>query len=184
MQEKFWRVLFLYKNWRKGTFIHPSFRGNSKLLFDDTLFNVGENVFIGRGAWLSLSPGGQLKIGDNTHINDGLVVACNLSVEIGKNVLMADRVFIGDSNHGYEQTDKPVIEQRMSTAEPVRIEDGSWIGINACILKGVTVGSHSVVGAGSVVTENVPPHSVVAGNPAKIVRQYDSERKVWKDKNA
>lgn len=183
IEERFWRVLFLYKNWTKGTFIHRSFRGNSKMLFDDNTFDVGKNVFIGKGAWLSLGTGAKLKIGDNTHINEGLVVACNLSVEIGKNVLVADRVFIGDSNHGYEEIDKPVIEQRMSAAEPVRVEDNSWIGINACILKGVTVGSHSVVGAGAVVTESVPSYSVVAGNPAKVVRQYNLQTNLWEDKN-
>jgi acetyltransferase-like isoleucine patch superfamily enzyme len=177
-------MLFLYKNWRKGTYIHRSFRGDSKLLYDETVFEVGENVFIGKGAWLSLGPSAKLKIGDNTHINDGLVVACNLSVEIGKNVLIADRVFIGDSDHGYKEISKPVMEQRMSETEAVKIEDDGWIGINACILKGVTVGRHSVIGAGAVVTEIVPPYSVVAGNPAKVIKYYNLKTNVWEKKTA
>ena len=175
-------MFVLYKNWRKGTYIHRSFRGNSKMLFDEKRFEVGKNVFIGKGAWLSLGPSAKLLIGDNTHINDGFVVACNLSVEIGKNVLIADRVFVGDCNHGYEEMGRPVMEQRMSECEAVKIEDDGWIGINACILKGVTVGRHSVVGAGAVVTESVLPYSVVAGNPAKVIRHYNLETNVWEKK--
>lgn len=178
-----WRTVFLYKNWKKGTFIHASFRGNSKMLFDENIFNVGENVFIGKGAWLSLGAGAKLRIGDNTHINDGFVVACNLSVEIGKSVLIADRVFIGDSNHGYEEIDKPIMEQEMSKAEAVRIEDDAWIGINVCILEGVTIGRHSVIGAGAVVIESVPPYSVATGNPARVVKQYNFRTSVWENKS-
>jgi acetyltransferase-like isoleucine patch superfamily enzyme len=183
LEEMFWRAILLYRNWRNGTFIHASFRGNSKMLVNNNIFNVGKNVFIGKGAWLSLGPSAKLKIGDNTHINDGFVVACSLSVEIGKNVLIADRVFIGDCNHGYKEIDKPVMKQRMSEAETVKIEDDGWIGINACILKGVTIGKHSVVGAGAVVTESVPPYSVVAGNPAKVVKYYNFQINAWEDKS-
>jgi acetyltransferase-like isoleucine patch superfamily enzyme len=183
LEEMFWRAILLYRNWRNGTFIHASFRGNSKMLVNNNIFNVGKKVFIGKGAWLSLGPGAKLKIGDNTHINSGFVVACNLSVEIGKSVLIADRVFIGDSNHGYEEIDKPVMEQKMSEAKAVKIEDDSWIGINVCILEGVTIGRHSVIGAGSVVTESVPPYSVAAGNPAKVVKQYNFRSSVWENKN-
>ncbi len=179
IQEGFWRAIFLYKKWKHGTFIHASFRGNSRMLFDENIFSVGKNVYIGKGAWLSLGPGSKLEIGDDTHINDGFVVACNFSVKIGKRVLIADRVFIADSNHGYEEIDKPVMRQKMSEAEAVRVEDDSWIGINVCILKGVTIGRHAVVGAGAVVTESVPPYSVVAGNPAKVVKRYNFQARVW-----
>lgn len=183
LEEMFWRAILLYRNWRKGTFIHASFRGNSKMLLNNNIFNVGKKVFIGKGAWLSVGPGAKLKIGDNTHINDGFVVACNLSVEIGKSVLIADRVFIGDSNHGYQEIEKPVMEQTMSEAKAVKIEDDGWIGINACILKGVTIGRHSVIGAGAVVTESVPPYSVAVGNPAKVVKHYNFQINVWESKN-
>jgi len=183
LEEIFWRAILLYRNWRRGTFIHASFRGNSKMLLNDNIFKVGKKVFIGKGAWLSLGAGGKLKIGDNTHINDGFVVACNLSVEIGNSVLIADRVFIGDSDHGYEEIGRPIMEQKMSEAEAVKVEDDSWIGINVCILKGVTIGKHSVIGAGAVVTESVAPYSVVAGNPAKVLKRYNFEMNLWERKN-
>ncbi len=90
-----------------------------------------------------------------------------------------DRVFISDTDHESEGVETPTINQPMTTGLAVKIDDDCWIGINACILKNVTIGKHSVIKAGSVITENIPPYSVVCGNPARIVKKYNLEKRVW-----
>ncbi|MDL2305398.1 acyltransferase, partial [Bacteroides sp. OttesenSCG-928-D19] len=81
-------------------------------------------------------------------------------------------------NHNFEDVNIPIDEQGVDTL-PVVIEDDVWIGANAVILPGVTVGKHSVIAAGSVVSRSVPPYSVCAGIPAKVIKQYDFESKEW-----
>ncbi|MGB8166689.1 MAG: AMP-binding protein [Chthoniobacteraceae bacterium] len=111
-----------------------------------------------------------LKIGDGTFIGDFVFISCALSIEIGKHVVFSDRVFLSDSNHCYDNPDLPILLQANTLGRPIVIEDHAWIGINAVILEGVTVGRHSIVSASAVVTSDVPPFSVVAGNPARVVR--------------
>jgi acetyltransferase-like isoleucine patch superfamily enzyme/acyl carrier protein len=111
-----------------------------------------------------------LKIGDGTCIGDFVFISCALSIEIGKHVVFSDRVFLSDSKHFYDNPELPIVLQANSLGRPIVIEDHAWIGINAVILEGVTIGRHSIVSASSVVTTDVPPFSVVAGNPARVVR--------------
>jgi acyl-CoA synthetase (AMP-forming)/AMP-acid ligase II/acetyltransferase-like isoleucine patch superfamily enzyme/acyl carrier protein len=111
-----------------------------------------------------------LKIGDGTFIGDYVFISCALSIEIGKHVVFSDRVFLSDSNHCFDNPDLPILLQANTLGHPIVIEDHAWIGINVVILEGVTIGRHSIVSASSVVTSDVPPFSVVAGNPARVVR--------------
>jgi acetyltransferase-like isoleucine patch superfamily enzyme len=111
------------------------------------------------------------------HIGDGCTILyrfqCNAaqSVRIGRNVLIASNVLITDSDHVIEPNGTPVTKSRSFVTYPVCIEDNCWLGQNAVILKGVTVGHHSIIGANSTVTHDVPPYSVAAGNPARIIRK-------------
>jgi len=110
-------------------------------------------------------------------IGDGCIILyrfqCNAaqSVRIGKNVLIASNVLITDSDHVIEPGGVPVTKNRKFVTQPVRVEDNCWLGQNAVILKGVTIGHDSIVGANSVVTHDVPPCSVVAGNPARVIKR-------------
>jgi acetyltransferase-like isoleucine patch superfamily enzyme len=110
-------------------------------------------------------------------IGDGCVILhrfqCNAaqSVRVGRNVLIASNVLLTDSDHVVEPGGIPVTKNNSFITCPVCIEDNCWIGQNAVILKGVTVGHDSIVGANSTVTSNVPPYSVVAGNPTKIIKR-------------
>jgi acetyltransferase-like isoleucine patch superfamily enzyme len=130
------------------------------------------------GAWLSVitehngvtyEPA--LTIGDGTTLGHGLLIACVQEVTIGTRVLASDRVFIGDTSHGYVQPDTAVIDQPMTPPRPVRIGDGAFLGVNAVVLPGVTIGARAYVGASAVVTKDVPPGAVVAGNPARVIRR-------------
>ena len=109
-------------------------------------------------------------------IGDGCMILyrfqCNAaqSVRIGRNVLIASNVLITDSDHVVEPGGVPVTKSHRFVTRPVCIEDHCWLGQNAVILKGVTIGHDSIVGANSTVTHDVPPYSVAAGNPARIIK--------------
>ena len=111
-------------------------------------------------------------------------IAATKKVEIGNNVLIASKVFISDICHG-DYTDKcpsspeiPPVDRPLS-AKPVVIHDNVWIGELVSILPGVEIGKGSIVGANSVVTKSIPAYCMVAGNPAKIIKRYDFEKKMW-----
>ena len=111
---------------------------------------------------------GDVMIGDHTRI--GLHNTVIGPVTIGNHVNLAQGITITALNHNFEDPDKKIDEQGISTSA-VTIEDDVWIGANAVVLPGVTIGNHSVVAAGAVVTKDVPPHSLVAGVPAKVIKQ-------------
>lgn len=119
---------------------------------------------------------GKVIIGDRVRI--GLSNTLIGPITIGNDVIIAQNVVISALNHGYQDIKTPISKQKCSTST-VRIDDEVWIGANAVITPGVSIGKHSVVAAGSVVTKNVPPYSVVAGNPAKVIKQYDFDSGRW-----
>lgn len=94
-------------------------------------------------------------------------------------VNLAQNVTVTGLNHNYQDAEKMIDEQGVSTL-PVVIEDDVWVGANSVILPGVTLGKHCVVAAGSVVSHSVPPYSICAGCPARIIKTYDFETKEWK----
>ncbi len=127
---------------------------------------------------LRVETGGHPKI----VIGDGCTIMyrfqCNAAelVRIGRNVLIASNVLITDSDHVIDPGGMPATRNRRLTTDPVVVEDNCWIGQNAVILKGVVVGHDSIVGASSVVTRSVPPLSIVAGNPARIIGRVGEEK--------
>ena len=110
-----------------------------------------------------------LRVADGTRWSQGCLFNADGGISIGKNVLIGPHVIIHSSNHNYNDPDMP-IKQQGHTRKPVVIEDDCWIGANAVILAGVHLHHGCVVGAGSVVTHNVPEYCVVVGNPAHIVK--------------
>ena len=116
---------------------------------------------------IEVFPGATLTLG-NSYINSDTVISCKNKITIGNKVAIARRVSIYDSDaHSILDEDG----NRINPDAEIIIKDNSWIGIGAIILKGVTIGEGAIVAAGSVVTHDVPPHCMVAGNPAKIIRQ-------------
>ena len=111
---------------------------------------------------------GDLAIGDYTRI--GLRNTIIGPVTIGNHVNLAQNVTVTGPNHNYQDAEKMIDEQGVST-QPVVIEDDVWIGYNAIILGGVTIGTGAVIAAGAVVTENVEPYSIVGGVPAKLIKK-------------
>ena len=119
---------------------------------------------------------GAVIIGDYTRIGIGNVLIG--PVRIGNNVILAQHIVLSGLNHGYTDPDVPISLQPCSVGEII-VEDDCWIGANSVITAGVTIGRHSVVAGGSVVTKNVPPYTVVAGNPARPIRQYRPSTGIW-----
>ena len=123
---------------------------------------------------------GDVVIGDRTRI--GLSNTIIGPVKVGNDVRLAQNVVLSGLNHNYTEIDSPIHAQGVST-NPIVIEDETWIGANVVVVPGVTIGKHAVIAAGSVVTKNIPDYSVAAGNPARILKQYDVETKTWKKLN-
>jgi acetyltransferase-like isoleucine patch superfamily enzyme len=119
---------------------------------------------------------GDVFIGHRTRIGLGNVLIG--PVRVGDDVMFAQNVVLSGLNHSYEDITLPPSRQKVST-NPIVIEDEVWIGANVTVTAGVTIGKHSVVAGGSVVVKDVPPYSVVAGNPGRILKQYHPETKQW-----
>jgi acetyltransferase-like isoleucine patch superfamily enzyme len=120
-------------------------------------------------------PGAHIKIGDRTRIHGTCIHAYN-SIEIGKNCLIAANCQIIDGN-GHDLS-FPDVDNRINTrgsSKPVKIEDSVWLGANVIVLPGVTIGKGSVISANSVVSKDIPPMALAAGNPAVVLKQYQEE---------
>lgn len=92
-----------------------------------------------------------------------------MRVEIGRNVLIGARVLITDHDHEFLDRSTPPVKSPVLICRPVKIEDEVWIGEGVVVLKGTTIGRRSVVGANSVVTHDIPPYSIAAGVPARVI---------------
>ena len=144
--------------------------------------NVGKNVTLGHDVELiavyrwenceqTFAP--QITIGNNVVIAPFSRIGCINKVEIGEWTTTGQRVYITDHTHGdvsYEQLNLPPRHRPLYSKGPVKIGAYVHIGENSCIMPGVTIGDHSVIGSGSIVTHDIPPYCVAAGNPAKVLR--------------
>ncbi|PLY10498.1 MAG: acyltransferase [Arcobacter sp.] len=137
--------------------------------------DIGSKTYINKDAWISISPNGNpiVSIGSDVYIGRYLTLACVNQVTISDSVMISDRCYIGDAVHGFQIKDRPIIEQEIYSAGDVSIGEGSWIGIGVSILPNVKIGKHCVIGAGSVVTKSIPDYHIVAGNPARIIKNID-----------
>jgi acetyltransferase-like isoleucine patch superfamily enzyme len=163
-----------------------SFGGGSVICFPPTAIvneryiHIGRGTLIGPGITLSagMVPGQRclsdrvVGIGDRCLLGKGSSVVGHLSIEIGDDVWTGPHVYITDQNHGYEDLDLPIARQTMPE-RPVVIGDGSWLGHGTMVLPGARIGRHVAVGAGSVVTGELPDRCVAVGVPARVVRRYE-----------
>jgi acetyltransferase-like isoleucine patch superfamily enzyme len=146
---------------------------------------MGKNVSIGYHARIqgissymgdTFNP--HIKIGENVSIQQNLHLTCANSIVIGKNTAIAANVTITDIHHPYDDVSMPIERQKLVVKE-VEIGKDCKIYNNAVILPGVHIGKHVTIGANSVVANDIPSFTVAVGSPAKVIRQYDFEKKEW-----
>jgi acetyltransferase-like isoleucine patch superfamily enzyme len=139
---------------------------------DHSKIVVGDGVRSSRNVHIVSGSAAELRIGAGSTIQDGCRIYGN--IDIGRRCILAPNVFLSSGTHVFDVKPHLPIQVQEGIApaahEPIRIYDDCWLGINAVISRGVTVGRGSVVGANAVVTKDVPPYSVVAGNPAQVIR--------------
>ncbi|MCA6494073.1 MAG: acyltransferase [Chitinophagaceae bacterium] len=143
-------------------------RSTQKIILGNRV-TIGKYAIIRPGNLYGGEPGEGLRVGDHSNIGPYCYIGCSGFISIGNNVMISPRVSIYAENHVFDSPDATIKSQGVKR-ESVVIEDDCWIAANSILLAGVTIGKGSVVAAGSVVTQDVPPYSVVAGVPARIIK--------------
>lgn len=150
---------------------------------------IGKNFITGFGCRIEALPVKNtndkiLKIGANVQINDYVHIACADSLTIGNNTLIASKVFITDLNHGnyslnIQDSPESIPSERQLYTKPVEIGENVWIGEFVSILPGSKIGKGSIIGTLSLVNSEVPPYSIAVGIPARVIKKFNFEKKLW-----
>lgn len=182
--KRFW---LRYRHWYVERFLRPELASLGKHHYFTNPWHCiisGENIHIGEsptivadpdnkvriGVWGREQGKGTIVIGDAVMISPGTRISASDEIRIGNGCMFANSAYVTDSDwHGiYDRVN------RDPEPKPVILEDNVWVGDRATVLKGVRVGKNSIVAACAVVTKDVPPNVVVAGNPAKVVKELDA----------
>lgn len=131
--------------------------------------NISNNSIIGRNTRISSGEDGKVFIAENVLVDDYTFIMAHESISIGKNTKIAAFCFITDFNHRFDDKKLSIVKQGY-VVKPVLIGENVWIGTHCVILPGVTIGDRVVIGAGSIVTKNLPSNSVAVGNPARVIK--------------
>jgi acetyltransferase-like isoleucine patch superfamily enzyme len=158
---------------RREAFARWPLHGNVLEALRDGRLEIGANVLLEPGVWLTAPAPARIRIGAGSFLNLGAMVAAAELVEIGEYCMLANGCFVTDADHRFDDPDKPVPWQGFTAKGPTRLGDNVWCGANVVITGGVTIGERSVIGANSVVTNDIPAFSVAAGAPAHVLRQVE-----------
>jgi acetyltransferase-like isoleucine patch superfamily enzyme len=139
---------------------------------------IGDKVFIGSGCWLQTmkedcNRSVAISIGSGTSIVGSCVISAVRLVCLEEDVLLARNVYISDHIHKYTNSELPVLAQGVDKIRPVLIKRGAWLGQNVVVCPGVTIGRGAVIGANSVVNEDIPDFCIAAGAPARVVKNIE-----------
>ncbi|MGX6449062.1 acyltransferase [Patulibacter sp. S7RM1-6] len=157
---------------RRRAFARGRIHGEALTLLREGRLEIGPQAFFEDGVWLTAGERGRIRIGGGTFLNLGVMVAAEGLVEIGEHCMAANGCLITDADHRFDDPDRPVPWQGFTTSGPTVLGDNVWLGANVVVTSGVTIGRRSVVGANSVVTRDLPPFSVAAGVPARVLRTF------------
>jgi acetyltransferase-like isoleucine patch superfamily enzyme len=158
---------------RRQAFVRWPVHGNVLEALREGRLEIGAGTLLEPGVWITAPGDAHVRIGEGSFLNLGVMVASVELVEIGSHCMFANGCFVTDGNHRFDDPDRPVPWQGFTTKGPTRVGDNTWCGANVVITSGVTVGERSVIGANSVVTEDLPPFSIAAGLPARVLRRVE-----------
>lgn len=159
----------------REAFVRWPVHGNVLEAFQDGRLHVGAQTLFEPGVWITVGDEGRVVIGEGCFLNLGVMVAAQGLVEIGDHCMFANGCFVTDANHRFSDLTMPITWQGFDSKGPTRIGDNVWCGANVVITSGVTVGERCVIGANSVVTKDLPPYSIAAGSPARVLRSFAPE---------
>jgi len=158
---------------RREAFARGPVHGDVLGMLREGRLEIGPQVLLEPGVWLTSGPRGRIRIGGGTFLNLGVMVAAEQLVEIGEHCMAANGCLITDGNHRFDDPEKPVPWQGFTTKGPTIIGDNVWLGANVVVTSGVTIGRRSVIGSNSVVTADIPPFSIAAGAPARVIKAVE-----------
>jgi acetyltransferase-like isoleucine patch superfamily enzyme len=157
---------------RRHAFARGPMHGNVLEMFSEGRLEIGPHAYFEPGVWLT-SAQGHIGIGGGSLLNLNVMVAAVDRVEIGEHCMLANGCVITDGNHRFDDPDKPVPWQGFTSKGPTVIGDNVWLGANVVVTSGVRIGERCIVGANSVVTDELPPRSIAAGAPARVLKTVE-----------
>jgi acetyltransferase-like isoleucine patch superfamily enzyme len=158
---------------RGGFFVRHPVEGELLEALDEGRLTIGEGTLLEPGCWLTLAPEARIEIGAGCFLNRETMLAAQDSIEIGDHTMFANGCFVGDAEHRFDDPETPITWQGFTTKGPVRIGANCWFGVHCVVASGVEIGERCVVGANSVVTSDLPPGTIAAGAPARVIREIE-----------
>jgi acetyltransferase-like isoleucine patch superfamily enzyme len=158
---------------RRGAFARWPVHGNVLEALREGRLEIGAGTLLEPDVWITAPGPARIRIGEGTFLNLGVMVAAAELVEIGDHCMFANGCFITDASHRFDDPDKPVPWQGFISKGPTRVGSNVWCGAHVVITSGVSIGERCVIGANSVVISDIPPFSVVAGAPGKVLRKIE-----------
>jgi acetyltransferase-like isoleucine patch superfamily enzyme len=158
---------------RRGAFARWPLHGNVLEAMREGRLQLGAEVLLEPGVWITAPGAARVRIGEGSFLNQGVMVAAEQLVEIGRHCMLANGCFVSDANHRFDDPAKPITWQGFESKGPTRIGDDCWLGANVVVTSGVSIGERCVIGANSVVTRDVEPFTIAAGLPARAIKRVE-----------
>jgi acetyltransferase-like isoleucine patch superfamily enzyme len=158
---------------RRGAFARWPLHGNVLEAMREGRLEVGPEALFEPGVWITAPGEARVRIGAGSFLNQGVMVAAEQLVEIGRHCMLANGCFVSDANHRFDDPEKPITWQGFQSKGPTRIGDNCWLGANVVVTSGVSIGERCVIGANSVVTHDIEPFSIAAGLPARVFKRVE-----------